>query len=480
MGVPTMEEGDESELFMLLLPLLILLCAVLFMAVTPFVFCILFRLREGISLSDNEGPINIAHEEQRESRSSNIAAQQRWADQIDRPTRNGHERAVQWCIQHPPTSPRDTDITMAQFLGIQEKGVSAWSFDPAYESNVGAMVSARTEVQFFDDSPGMAAEEGGACTMQTNLPIPKMNDVYYWEVKMFTKPESTTVAVGLASKPYPPFRFPGYCKHSVGYMSDDGSKCFNHPFHAQSYGPAYVQGDVIGIGYRPRTGSVFFSRNGRRLEEAFIGLSHNNVFPTLAANGAAELHVNLGQAGFVLIEANVKRWGLAPMTGTLAPPPAYGHDKDSILIETGFEHAADAQSTAGSSRLGTAVPDQSNTSRPDTHAPAYASSADWHPPTGNGIRLDTLARYNDSPPPYLSEPHTQSSVSPVSQERRVSLSAEAAPSDPELRSGGSHTHPSQMPSRWSSWHNWVPRWIIPHDNGRSPTNFTELTGVTIE
>ena len=38
------------------------------------------------------------------------------------------------------------------------------------------------------------------------------------------------------------------------------------------------------------------------------------------------MHVNLVQAGFVFIKANVKKWGLAPSVGTLAPPPAYGSE----------------------------------------------------------------------------------------------------------------------------------------------------------
>ena len=144
---------------------------------------------------------------------------------------------------------------------------------------------------------------------------------------MFNKPDNTNVAVGLTTKPYPQFRLPGWSKYSIGYFSSDGFKCHNYPFAAQSYGPAYGQGDVIGIGYRPRTGTVFFTRNGKRLEDAFIGLNRYNLFPTVGADGACEIHVNLGQAGFVFIEANVKKWGLAPMVGTLAPPPAYGQER---------------------------------------------------------------------------------------------------------------------------------------------------------
>lgn len=180
----------------------------------------------------------------------------------------------------------------------------------------------------------MAPEEGGGACVQSNLPLPRLNEVYYWECKMYEKPEATTVAVGLATKPFPSFRLPGWNRFSVGYFSSDGFKSHNHPFTAQSYGPPLAEGDVLGVGYRPRTGAIFFTRNGKKLDEAYVGFTRHNVFPTVGANGAATIHVNLGQAGFVFIEANVKKWGLAPSTGTLAPPPAYGSERGSILLAT--------------------------------------------------------------------------------------------------------------------------------------------------
>ena len=48
------------------------------------------------------------------------------------------------------------------------------------------------------------------------------------------------------------------------------------------------------------------------------------VNSSFSYNGPCSVHVNLVQAGFVFIKANVKKWGLAPSVGTLAPPPAYG------------------------------------------------------------------------------------------------------------------------------------------------------------
>lgn len=42
-----------------------------------------------------------------------------------------------------------------------------------------------------------------------NLPLPKLNEVYYWEAKIYEKQEGTEVSIGLATKPFPSFRLPG-------------------------------------------------------------------------------------------------------------------------------------------------------------------------------------------------------------------------------------------------------------------------------
>lgn len=239
-----------------------------------------------------------------------------------------------------------TDISLSQFLAIQEKGVSAWEFQPELEI-ANCFVEGRTEIEFFD----------AECSVQTNLPIPKQNEVYYWEAKIYDKPESTTIGVGLTTKPYPLFRMPGnyvflgialrclanltlgFHKTSVAYQST-GHRRHNQPFTPSPYGPPLLQGDVIGVGYRPRSGTIFFTRNGKKLEDVVHSYRAQNLFPTIGANGPCTIHVNFGQMGFVFIEGNVKKWGLAPMTGSLAPPPPYGSEQGSILLESGRESAA--------------------------------------------------------------------------------------------------------------------------------------------
>lgn len=141
----------------------------------------------------------------------------------------------------------------------------------------------------------------------------------------------------------------GFHKTSLAYLSS-GHRRYNQPFNGTPYGPEYVQGDVVGVGYRPRTGSIFFTRNGKKLEEVASNLKTQNFFPTVGANGPCTVHVNFGQMGFVFIEANVKKWGLAPMTGSLAPPPPYGSEQGSILLETGREGIRQPEYQPGHSR----------------------------------------------------------------------------------------------------------------------------------
>ena len=284
-------------------------------------------------------------------------------------------------MQYPPNS-LPTDITLSQFLSIQEKGVSAWCFEPDYETVNSLLVHARTEITFLPDPASSSC-------VQSNLPLPKLNEVYYWEVKMFDLPETTNVAVGLATKPYPPFRLPGHNRFSVAYHSN-GDKSHNYPFTSAPFGPSLKEGDVLGVGYRPRTGTVFFTRNGRKTEDAFIGLSRWNLFPTIGADGPCSVHVNLGQAGFVFIEANVKKWGLAPSVGTLAPPPAYGSERGSILLDVGGRIRTNADGTPQSTSS-SSLPSSQHRHRSRRHRPGASSP----------LRTSILPETPITPPPPI-------------------------------------------------------------------------------
>lgn len=228
------------------------------------------------------------------------------------------------------------DLTLSQNLSIQEKGIKSWEFlkDPMLTNN-DLMILNRYELNFFKKFE---------CSAQTNLPIPLKNEVYYFESKIYSlpNPEGTTISVGLSIKPYPWFRLPGRHAFSVCYDSD-GHRRHNQPFNFQCPGPfpPVIEGDVIGVGYRTRSGTVFFTRNGKKLSELKIGGHVKNfkppqngqLFPIIGANNLCSVHVNIGQMGYVFIEGNVKKWGFAPLEGNGPAPPAYRKFNMDILLE---------------------------------------------------------------------------------------------------------------------------------------------------
>ncbi|KAI9055466.1 hypothetical protein LZ554_000420 [Drepanopeziza brunnea f. sp. 'monogermtubi'] len=352
-------------------------------------------------------------------------------EEMDDLQRTEYLRAKAFIQANPPDS-LPTDISLSQYLAIQEKGVSAWEFEPELEI-ANCFVEGRTEIEFFDSE----------CSTLTNLPIPKQNEVYYWESKIYDKPESTLISIGVATKPYPLFRLPGWHKYSVAYTST-GHRRYNQPFSGPTYGPQFVQGDVIGVGYRPRTGTIFFTRNGKKLEDVAHGLKSHNLFPAVGANGPCTVHVNFGQSGFVFIEANVKKWGLAPMTGSLAPPPPYGSEQGSILLEAGREGAQSSQghypdmrhgrTRSGNFRYGPPTSPGPVRSPTDislahlTHIPSNDGSGESSAAAAVSTPEDAITTVPNvglgvpEPPPEYTSPHQSNASSP-----RGSLDSEQAP-----------------------------------------------------
>ncbi|KAF9132564.1 Rsp5p-dependent ubiquitination, sorting of cargo proteins at the multivesicular body [Mortierella sp. 14UC] len=311
--------------------------------------------------------------------------------------RQAYDAAEAFQVVNPPNSV-PTDISLSQYLSIQEKGVSAWEFEPSYDHQL--YVHDRTELSFFDR----------VASVQTNLPLPKQQEVYYWEVKMFEKSPRTTIAIGVATKPYPSTRLPGWNRHSVGYFSHNGQKYCNSLWSGIPFGPTYFEGDVVGCGYRPRNGTIFFTRNGKRIDDAYTGYGRTNLFPTVGATGPCVLHINFGQSGFVFVEANVKKWGLAPAAGSLAPPPAYGSELGSILLEAAGSGTGSralpqrfTNSSSSGSLAGVGRPIMQHSSQSRTRVSTTNGNRNGHGTVGRSSPVPiTLANMSAPPPNYSS------------------------------------------------------------------------------
>ncbi|ODV98319.1 hypothetical protein PACTADRAFT_78705 [Pachysolen tannophilus NRRL Y-2460] len=185
------------------------------------------------------------------------------------------------------------------------------------------IVEDKTDITFLTDNPS---------TTILNLPLPtknRNNDTVYFEVKLFDFDYNTTkINIGLSTKPAPNFRLPGEYYYSFG-VETSGFLKINNPFNDELNSsvltPQLIQGDVIGIGFKSNSGTVFVTHNGKKVADILKKLK-TDLYPCIGAVGApCKVQVNLGDSGFVFIEANVKRLGFCENNneGHLGAPPFY-------------------------------------------------------------------------------------------------------------------------------------------------------------
>lgn len=112
-----------------------------------------------------------------------------------------------------------------------------------------------------------------------------------------------TLFSGTACRPYPQYRFPGWNRLSAGLHLDDFQKFFEDPDGGRPYDSRLTTlrpGDVIGCGYEFRSGSLFYTYNGERLDTAFRGIymprEQYDVYAAIGVGGPGANHllVNFG------------------------------------------------------------------------------------------------------------------------------------------------------------------------------------------
>lgn len=292
---------------------------------------------------------------------------------------------------------------------IEEEGVHAWEFQPDPNlPNDTILIENKTEITFLNYNYD--------ASVMTNLPVPRVNRVYYFECKIFELNTSRSdnnylsdnemISFGLSSSPYPYFRLPGRHHHSIAYDSTGGRR-FNDSFELSaelaSIFPRYQKGDIIGIGYRTNSGTVFFTRNGKKLNEKPIdghikGWKLKYLYPIVGANVPCKVHVNFGSYGFVFIEANVKKWGYAKSHGVKLPPPSYDEYGQDVLLESSYED--DITDNESVSTVEGDIVDSDGELLPPPPGFEFSTTPQSRGDIGDQITLDSLPA---QPPSYSSD-----------------------------------------------------------------------------
>lgn len=266
----------------------------------------------------------------------------------------------------------DPIMTFQTLQYIEEEGARAWQFVEPSSSptnlislnestsqdstnsllNRSVIITDKTDIQFKNS--------GYDVSTYTNLPIPYKKRVYYYECKILELnnqfdctdinflDNKEMISIGLTTLPYPDFRLPGRHHHSVSYDSNGDRRLntsFDLPIELIGTLPTFKKGDMIGVGYRCRSGTVFFTKNGKKIKEHEIGHIRKwrpkYLYPCIGSNMPCKLQVNFGSRGFVYIEANSKKWGYGTTNGDKLPPPAYQNAKDDLILEEGYSEEED-------------------------------------------------------------------------------------------------------------------------------------------
>ncbi|SCU94661.1 LADA_0G10132g1_1 [Lachancea dasiensis] len=287
-----------------------------------------------------------------------------------------------------------TNASDKQF--IKDRGIQSYYFLPSINDNVDQFGNFLPSFIIQDKLDILFTKFNKSASTIMNYPLPhNKKDAVYFEVKVFKFPRkpNSIFSCGLVTCPYPYFRLPGASQFSIAYEST-GKLRMNNPFYANTLLPKLQEGDVIGFGYRYRTGAIFITHNGKKLMDLthnvdidlFIGVGAMNAAYTRTytreglledcdnvslrerilasdldlkapraineqletihdpseadlSSDEIELHVNLGQLGFVYVEANVKKYAFGSVFGDIGIPPSYNGDeiKKDVVLQKGEE-----------------------------------------------------------------------------------------------------------------------------------------------
>ena len=158
-----------------------------------------------------------------------------------------------------------------------------------------------------------------AAAVRADHPVPTTRcALYYFEIEVVSAGQSGYIGIGLCAHNVNLNRLPGWERNSFGYHGDDGH-AFRDSGTGVAYGPSYTTGDVIGCCWSMIDGTVFFTKNGIPLGNAFSRV-RGTFYPTVGLRTQGEI-----------IEANFGVPGSQPFMFDIE---GYAHQVKSALLKS--------------------------------------------------------------------------------------------------------------------------------------------------
>lgn len=174
------------------------------------------------------------------------------------------------------------------------------------------------EVAYTSESKEAAQE---VRTIKTDNPIPALCGIYYYEVRVVCTYHNSMVSVGFCTNNAKlNNKLPGHEINTWGYHSDDGKIMTGADSSSETH--KFGQGDTVGCGVNFAKGTIFFTKNGVHLCEAYGGLKFAKTLPTTMPNYYSSSHTAAAAAAASTLRFN-------PETGLKLRDPVLASSKDN-------------------------------------------------------------------------------------------------------------------------------------------------------
>jgi len=199
------------------------------------------------------------------------------------------------------------DITKKQYKEIKKKACP-WKFTVVESPSSTSYLAREVLVYSYIQNNGIQQlkfqnKNGQKISTQTQLPFyfskpfTISNEFYYYEIKVIKNNNNSKIYFGLGISSYIFTELPGttintICYHSSGLIYAAGS--------VVAYAKVVNEGDVVGIGYYPSNGNIFFTLNGDFVQTISGSvLNRQRFYPHLGSDGECILEVNFGLNHFL-------------------------------------------------------------------------------------------------------------------------------------------------------------------------------------
>lgn len=134
--------------------------------------------------------------------------------------------------------------------------------------------------------------------VRTLDPVPHECGIYYFEVEIVPSADSDDAfSIGFCDDDCTMSKFPGFENRSWGYHGDDG-KIVACSGTSYNYGPKYGAGNVIGCGINFHKKTIFYTKDGVYLNDAFLDVTGTNFYPAIGMKTNKVCKGNFGQDEF--------------------------------------------------------------------------------------------------------------------------------------------------------------------------------------